>query len=471
MFLIVPRYAAHAFALSLLTLGGCATVHHDGSPPVGANTVCPRDCPPCAFPPPAPPVGVDALARWREFFPDFLQAYQPVSESLPEFEAADAPEPAPDPVAWSKVVVLLEQFRLGPGECLVFSPCHGPETPFPDHYPLRHLALARTIEVRRLIARGDHDRALDLTRQNLAQARATLRGQTGLIALIHATGVWQAALDAAHALARSPAFPAHQADDLRRALEADTGLLAEGVSRAFRGEYTHVYSVVVARLPQTSDLDHLLEAIGSLGMAPPEPEPLASFSRIRSSRPLLNPDATLAEFRRDMLPYLAALNHVARLPRGLYADTTARRLTQIQAEIPTLLAYAHGNEDWTPALERRLRTELAKVDNPVGKLLFTYLVSAWEPMLASALRREAQRGAVAGLLAWRVHGRPAPWSELVSGGRLADAPADPFSNGDLLWSEESGSARIWSVFIDGENQGGVGTPGNSGQPPDLVWPW
>lgn len=466
----VPRLVAPALATLVFTLGGCAHAPHSTVPDRSAIAATPDICPACDFPAPPPPVGIDALVNWRHHFPRFLKAYVEVSEALPEFEAADAPVPAPAAEAWAEVTACFDLFRLGPGECLVFYPCHGPETPFPDHYPLRHIALARTVEARRLIARGEIAPALDLARQNLAQARATLRGQTGLLGLIHATGVWQAALDAAHALARSPALSPTDADALRRELEADEGLLAAGVSRAFRGEYTYVFSVVVARLPTTRNLDHLLDAIASLGMAPPEPEPPATADSLISERPLLEPAATLAEFSTDMLPYLAALDAEARLPRGLYARTTARRLEEIRAEIPALLGYADGTAEADATLLRKVRAELRSVANPVGKLLFSYLVSAWEPLLASSLRREAQRGAVVGLLAWRTHGRPAAWPELVAAGRLSNAPKDPFSQGDLLF-DTTAAPRVWSVFADGISQGGVGEPGNSGQPDDLVWPW
>jgi hypothetical protein len=30
---------------------------------------------------------------------------------------------------------------------------------------------------------------------------------------------------------------------------------------------------------------------------------------------------------------------------------------------------------------------------------------------------------------------------------------------------------VWSVFIDGENDGGQPVEGNNGQPEDLVWIW
>lgn len=469
----MPRFVAPVLASLAFSLGGCVTSHQ--SPPAAAarpptaSLGC-ADCAACAFPPPAPPVGVDALARWREHLPAFSTAFAAAGDHLVELAAADSPAP-PDAPEWMIVAEHLADFDLGPGECLVFQPCHGPETPFPDHTPLRSLALARAIETRRLIARDELAGALMQARQNLALARATLRGQTGLIALIHAMSVWQSALDGAHALARCPKLPTAEADALRRELEDDSGLLAEAVSRAFRGEYTYVLAVIVARLPETDNVDLLLSAISTLGMAPPEPLGPGEPGVGRSPRPPLDRAATLAAFRADLIPYLQALETEARLPRGLQERVTGAAISRIRAEIPNLLDYAEDTVAWSPLVGVKIHAELARVENPVGKLLFTYLTSSSEDLIKSALRREAQRAAVCGLLAWRAHGAPAPWAELIEAGRLKTPPADPFSDGELRWNASPGQARIWSVYADGNDQGGKAEPGNSGQPTDLVWPW
>ena len=90
-------------------------------------------------------------------------------------------------------------------------------------------------------------------------------------------------------------------------------------------------------------------------------------------------------------------------------------------------------------------------------------------MISSALRREAQRSALCGLLAWRVHGGPTPWEILVARDLLPAPPADPFSEGALHY-ELAPHPRVWSVFLDGRDDGGTLVDSNSGFPRDLVWP-
>lgn len=425
----------------------------------------------CVAPPTAtkpPPAATDALPRWRAHF-DALET-DDIHRDLIATESADSPPPALPPDTFARLENTLAPFALRPGETLRLPRLHGPETPFPDHQPLRHLASLRANLARAALAAGDRPRARALVETNLAQARATLREQYGLIPLIHAQGVWQCALDGVHALAADPGLAPDEARALLGELQGDSDLARLALTRALRGEYEDVYRVVVERMPATDDPDLLLSAVSMLGMDTPVPLAPGEIGLGLTEHPLLDVPATLAAYEADLAPYLAALARETRLPRGLYARTTAVTLAAHRAELGAFFTYACG--ELPPGLPElaRARADLLATTNPGGKLLAVLLTPAWEPLIASALRREAQRSALCGLLAWRTHGAPADWDTLVAAGVLAAPPADPFAEPAApLRCELRDRPRVWSVHLDARDDGGVPVEGNVGQPDDLVW--
>ena len=415
------------------------------------------------------PAAANALPRWREQFPALTELLGHLDLPLFELEAPDLPPPVLSPETTARLAALSERFLLAPDETLVFDPIQGPETPFPDHQPLRLLAALRTVLARRALADGDTAAALALVERNLAQARLSLRAQEGLIPLIHATGVWQSALDGVHALVLSPALPAPEARRLLAELQADAGLAQAAAARALRGEYTHVYKVIVERMPRTDDPELFLSSVASLGMAPPEPPEPGEIGLGLTDHVILDVPATLAAYEADLAPYLEHLARSPRLPRGLQAETTARTLAAYRTELGAFLAYASGELPPTLADTTLARAALEAATNPGGKLLAVFLTPPWEMMIGSALRRETQRAALCGLLAWRIQGGPTPWEVLVARGLLPAPPADPYSDGALCY-ELAPQPRVWSVFLDGRDNGGARVDSNSGQPLDLVWP-
>ncbi len=456
-----PLLVQLAAASLLLFCSGCSTA--------GSRASAER---PPTLAAPARPSGTDALPRWRTSFEDLGRALSPLEKtgSLGNFESADSPPPDIPDEALRPALALLEGLSLAPGETLVLPPVHGPETPFPDHQPLRQLASLRTVQARREIAAGNFSQAVALVRQNLAQARATLNAQEGLIPLIQATSVWQCALDGVHALARSPGLSAADARALLSELQGDRRLAAVAIERALVGEYLHVYRVIVDRLPQTDDPELLLSAVGSLGMAEPEASAPGEIGLGLTDHLLLDRDATLAAYEADIRPYLAALAASTRLPRKIFDQHTAPTLAAYREQLGAFYDYSSGDAPVTFELIVRARAAMEATPNPVGKLLAIYLTPPWQVLMTSALRREAQRAALCGLLAWRIHGRPASWETLVAAGLLDSPPADPFSNGALL-VELHDAPRVWSVHADGEDDGGQPVEGNYGQPEDLVWIW
>lgn len=417
---------------------------------------------------PERPEGADALPRWRAHFDEFQQALASIETPLFNIESADTPLPELPQAQLAPALAILARFTLEPGETLLLPPIHGPETPFPDHQPLRHIASLRTIQARRALETGSFTEALALVRLNLAQARATLVSEEGLIPLIHATGVWQCALDGAHALARRPDLPQAEARALLAELEADARLAPLALDRAMRGEYQHVYRVIVERMPKTDDPDLALSAVASLGMAEPEPLQAGELGLGLTKHTLLDVDATLAAYEADLAPYLTSLSSTTRFPRGVYERVTFPALDRYRRELGAFFDYAGGEGATTLELIVKARAAMESTPNPIGKLLAVYLTPPWEVMMASAFRREAQRSAVCALLAWRIHGSAAPWETLVASGVLRAPPADPFSDGALRY-DLGDAARVWSVYIDGRDDGGQAVEGNNGQPDDLVW--
>lgn len=452
----LPRLAPVALAPLLLLLAACA------GPAVRPTAEIPAAA--------APDDAHDALPRLRAGLPALLALQASLDLHLVGHESPDEPLP-PLPESFVRDArALLPALALGPGEHLAFLRIHGPETPFPDHQPLRQLAAVRTVLARQALETGDTADALALVRENLRLARAVMRGQEGIIPLINATGVWQSALDGVHALARSPALSTDDARLLLAELQADSGLAQLAIARALRGEFEYVYRVIVERMPETDDPDLFLSSVASLGMGPPEPLEIGEtgLGVVPADFVILDRPATLAAYQADLAPYLAALAREARYPRGLYDATTAPALAAYRAELGRFLRYANGELSPDLAETTLARGDLLAANNPGGKLLAVYLTPVWPVYLGTVLRREAQRSALLGLLAWRIHGSATDWDSLVASGVLPAPPADPFSDGALRF-ELAPLPRVWSVFIDGEDQGGQPVPGNSGLPDDLVW--
>ncbi len=457
-------------ASALLLLGACAS---SPTPPLAATSTPASSPAPAAAPAPriaAPerPAGSDALPRWREHFGELAATLADFDFNFIAHESADSELPPLTIEQLAPAVALLDRLTLAGGETLILPTLHGPETPFPDHHSLRQIASLRTIRARLALAENDLPTALSLVRANLAQARETLRSQAGIIPLIHATGVWQSALDGVHALARHPGLPPAEARALLAELQADARLAQITLDRALRGEYAFVYRVIVERMPITDDPDLALSAVASLGMAPPSPLAPGEIGLGLTQHILLDPAATLAAYEADLAPYLAAIMREARLPRGLFAHHTASTLGGYLRELGPFHEYASGEGETTFDLILRARAALESTTNPIGKLLAVYLTPPWETIIGTALRREAQRSALCGLLAWRLHGRPASWDEIVAAGHLAAPPADPFSTGPLRYALGE-DARVWSVYLSGEDDGGEPVEGNMGRPADLVW--
>ncbi len=458
----LPRTTLLVALPAFLLLGACAT---SPTPPPASPQAA--SAPRIAAP--ERPAGSDALPRWRDHFEAFAAALVGTDANLIALEAADTPLPADfDATQLAPAVALLDRLTLATGETLILPTIHGPESPFPDHHSLRQIASVRTVRARLALAEGDFPTALALVRANLEQARATLRSQAGIIPLIHAVSVWQSALDGVHALARHPGLPASEARALLAELQSDATLAQVALDRTLRGEYAHVYRVIVERMPLTDDPDLALSAVASLGMAEPEALEPGELGLGLTQHTLLDPAATLAAYEADLAPYLAALMQDARLPRGLFARTTAVTLGGYHRELGAFHDYAGGEGEFTLDLIVRARAAMESTANPIGKLLAIYLTPPWEVILSTGLRREAQRSALCGLLAWRIHGRPAAWSEIVAAGHLSSPPDDPFSDGALLY-DLGENARVWSVYLDGVDNGGELVEGNTGQPADLVW--
>ncbi|TAG26611.1 MAG: hypothetical protein EAZ36_07500 [Verrucomicrobia bacterium] len=391
----------------------------------------------------------NVLPEWRETFPRLEADLGEWEINLIGFESPYDALPALDPLMLERLSALPAHFVLGATDSLELDRIHGPETPFPDHYPLRGIAAIRAVLARHALSVGNTALALHLVKQNLWQARATLRGQEGLIPLIHGVGVWQCALDGVHALAQASGLSADEAAQLLAELLTDAELAQVAGSRALRGEFSYVYKVVVERLPVTDDPDLFLSAVGSLGMAPPEPLAPGEMSLGLTTHPLLDVPATLAAYEADLSGYLAALQKSSRLPRGLFARTTVATLGAYRAELGAFLAYASGHLPITLENVLAARIDMESTANPGGKVLAVFLTPAWESILVMTARREAQRAALCGLLGWRIHGGPTSWEVLVARGILPAPPADSFADGALSYSLGL-RPRIWSVFYDGD---------------------
>lgn len=416
------------------------------------------------------PDSQNALTRWRPLFPHLFSEDPGIVEQLQHALSplSDAPAPGSPLQAWiASLSQQLAELTLRPGESLQLPRLHGPETPFPDHQPLRQLTQLRIVAMKLAWRDGRADEALALARENLALSRTLLSTQEGIIPLIVANGIWQLSLDGVYWLARQPDLSPEQAAGLQALLPADEPLASRALTRAFQGEFTFFTHLVIERLPRTHDVELLLSSIGSFGMVPPVAPPEGEPRLAVTERNPFDREATLQASAEDVQGWIEAFT-TRRHPHGLSATHSRPRLLGYAGEIRQLLRLA--SQDGMPSLEQiaAVQTELETVENPVGKLFLVITTSQWESLSASVFRREAQRSALTGLLAWRRFGHPAPWKELIAAGLLAEPPADPFTREALYYDLEN--PRIWSAGENGTDEGGAGNGENIGRPDDLTWP-
>lgn len=451
-----PRFFTPAFLVCLIA---CLYAESPAAPPEPARIDIPAD--------------TNALERWRTRF-ESLDAIDPaLSHRLTDLGSPIGHETLDTDVTerLRELAPLIDTFTLRAGEVLLFPPIHGPETPFPDHAPLAQIARLRCALIKLAWLDGDAARARELARENLALARAVLTAQEGIIPVITASALWQTALDGVYWLARRPGLATADAAALQGLLATDHDLAARALARAFQGEYDFVQKVVIERLPQTHDPELILSAIGSLGMAPPVAPDPGELRLPITDRPPLDVAATLAGSVAEVRHYLDAFaTRPSHHPRSVHPDLLAPARAQLAGELGAFLHYAVTEEPPTAESIAAAAEVLARVDNAAGKLYLLIATPYWNAVSETVYRRQAQSNALQGLLAWRQHGRPAGWEELTAAGLLAAAPDDPFDSGALRMDATEGAARIWSVGMDGADEGGAGDGENIGRPDDLAWP-
>ena len=415
----------------------------------------------------------NALVRWRPLFPALFPENNTIGEILVRVSSpleTPAPSDATALAPWFALLApTFNGLSLRNDETLQLPPITGPETPFPDHQALRQLAAVRLVQLKTAWLDGRHEEAINLVVENLRLARAFLNAQEELVPLIQATAVWQLSLDGVYWLARQDNLSPEFASRLQAELLRDTDLAPRALTQAFRGEFTFFTRLVLERLPKTHDVNLLLSSIGSLGMAEPE-APQPDEPRLATpARDPLDREATLQFAADDISGWINAFSS-GRYPRDFSSRHTQARLQTLATEIRPFLSYA--TEDIPPTPERiaAADTIVATVKNPVGKLFLVITTAQWEPVVIHVFRREAQRSALVGLLAWRRLGRTATWETLIAAGVLSASPADPFSSGSLMFDLDPLNPRIWSVGINGLDDGGAGSGENIGYPLDLTWP-
>ncbi len=365
---------------------------------------------------------------------------------------------------------LIDSFTLQPEGIFRFPAVHGPETPFPDHAPLTVIAQMRLALMKLAWLDGQPDRAILLARQNLDFASVTLHAQMGIIPVITAAGIWQTSLDGVYWLARQPGLTPADAATLQTRLTTNHDLAALSLARAFNGEYTFVQKVIIDRLTITNDPELILDSIGSFGMtpavAPGEGEPRLPIT----DRMPFDPEATLAGVVREVDLYLAELrNEPYRFPRTLPARLLAPIRAERIKELGPLLTYAISDTPITLESIDAASKVLDRVENPLGKLYLLLAIPNWNAVAESLYRRQAQNNMLQGLLAWRQLGHTADWNELLAAHLIRSIPPDPFSDAPLLLDTQR--ACIWSVGLNGSDNGGLGDGENIGRPDDLTWPW
>lgn len=425
-----------------------------------------------ANPFPGPPA-TGVLAEWRAVWTDSPRADDDTIDALVVHLSPlrdDLPEPHRQLLrAWlaANARTLAVVRPSGRDSGLVFPRTEGPETPFPDAHFLQTIARLRLVATKLHWHEGDRAAALAEAEANLHLAEAIYRAQESTVMAINATGIWATALDGVYWLARRPDLAAAEAARLAAALAAQEGLIDEGFARGVRGEWRDIFRPTVERMPDTQNPVELLAAVATLGLDPPEEREVPANPFAPIVNPLLDKPATIAAYAAMVERYLAAIAASPAHDPAAWGENVIAPLRAGVAELGAFFAFATADTESTEPDLAAVQAVLERVRNPFGTLLTVFLMPPWESMRLSALRREATRRALLGLLAWRQHGAPAEWAELVAAGRLSTVPLDPYDGAPLRVDLSGG--QIWSIGPDLVDHGGAGDGENLGDSPDLVW--
>jgi hypothetical protein len=426
---------------------------------------------------PAPQSSVDRLPEWREAaalveLPGEEELWVQLNEQLLPL-ASDPDTEARQPLAAlakanAKAVAL---FRSNPGDRVELPVVHGPETPFPDHHAIRQLFQLSALRVRTLEWQGEREAAVEQALVMTRNLAAFLKSQEGVLSLIAATGYAGFTWETVYWLARRDDLSATDARRLIAALADHDGLTLIARERAYRGELEHVFKVIIDRLPATGGVSELLDGISTLGMGEVEKPEIDPFGEFPPD--LLKPAETLELYGGLLEPYLAALRAADWHSPGTLNLPVAAAFRRWLEELGAFGTMVLGGED-DPEGEamEAVRSALGAADNPFGKLAIILLFPPFERISESTFRREAERQGAVALLGLRIFQReanqpPAGWDDLVEAGALSRPPRDPFTGDPLRLGHDP--LRVWSVHVDGADQGGKSDGLNSPDSEDLVW--
>ncbi|TVR50348.1 MAG: hypothetical protein EA425_10180 [Puniceicoccaceae bacterium] len=361
---------------------------------------------------------------------------------------------------------VLDQLHLPPGAFLIFPPIEGPETPFPDHYPLQQAGRLLAVGVRLAWTDGEPEKAADQAIRLLHLGAAALRGQEGLMPLLTAYSVFGTGLDCIYWMYRQNNFTPELARRFIAELETLEGVVPFAHARALKGEYQHVFASTVRRIPETDNPARILRAIstlalpGSLDNGPVE----NPFGPLQGK--LFDPEETLREAAGLLGDYLDTLAGGPVIAPGLFNRVAEERLGKWYQDWGYFARYMFGGEgEEDEALHyQQMTRSLAASENPLGRFLVVLMLPVYDNFAASVFRREATRRALIHLLQ-----RDLAAAEAGEGGvvELPPLPQDPFSGKPFRFDPERG--LLWSVGPNGRDNGGTGDGRNFGNSPDMIW--
>jgi hypothetical protein len=238
-------------------------------------------------------------------------------------------------------------------------------------------------------------------------------------------------------------------------------------------EYRNVFRAVLEGLPETRDIDSMLRWVAAMGLEVPRDdgrEPVFGEGLAE----LLDVPATRELYGRPLAEHVRGIGGKW-VPDG-WKRTFGPMEDRWDAELGStglrLLQYDGRAE--SPEVVAEVRSDLARVVNPIGKILVAMMAPPFDSLNGSAYSVTTARRALRVYGAMRVlqlRGEvlPEELESLIGVGVIDDRSKliDPMSG--RLFGYDRERRILWSVGRDGVDDGGIGDETNVGGSRDLVW--
>jgi hypothetical protein len=363
-------------------------------------------------------------------------------------------------------------FRLEPGEYVQMPRPRG-IAGLADVSSVRSLTRVRSASIELAWLDGRRDEAIVGFDEVFACIDAAMQDNGSIVGLLNTVVATNIGLARARWLMDQPEVDEMQLDRVDRVLARGEELPLEGLRHALAAEYRNVFRAVLEGLPETRDIDSMLRWVAAMGLEVPRDdgrEPVFGEGLAE----LLDVPATRELYGRPLAEHVRGIGGKW-VPDG-WKRTFGPMEDRWDAELGStglrLLQYDGRAE--SPEVVAEVRSDLARVVNPIGKILVAMMAPPFDSLNGSAYSVTTARRALRVYGAMRVlqlRGEvlPEELESLIGVGVIDDRSKliDPMSG--RLFGYDRERRILWSVGRDGVDDGGIGDETNVGGSRDLVW--